>query len=470
MKSKIVVLSVAWLAVSAKVVLACSCARLGPVPCGKFSPTNVVFVGTVESIENPPPDFKHRAESGVIDQGGHSRYHFRIDEKFSDTPATEIDVFSGRGGGDCSYHFRQGEQYLVFPYESKDGKLWATICSDTQPAEFASAKLAVLRAMRDHKPVPSLYGSLRRVEQPYGSVTADYHGEPIPDTRMILRSDENVIETKTDTNGNYQFFDVPGGKYQVEADLPQHFEIAETILNTPVPPIDLPQNACYEHDVTVLPTGRIRGRVFGPDGNALPYASVELFRPNLYAVTEGPPMLGWSESQNERRQEFVFEHVAAGDYILVYNNQQRVDPFTPFPRMFYPGVTEQKQAQIIHLDEGQDLAGLEFKLSGGRATRAVIVRLVAASKELPNISYIEARGEDGSTVSEQELAPGVFRILVFPGITYEMRGTGYCSATREDSKTAAAVVDRNDTSSNELVLTFPGPGCPKKSENERDSE
>lgn len=221
-----------WMAFGGPILLGCSCGGPGPVPCGGLSPTTFVFVGTVESIENPPPDFNQPAESRVdmrtVDQSGYSRYHFRVDEKISGIQTTDIDVFSGRGGGDCSYHFQKGAQYLVFPYQSDDGRPMATICSETRPVELAKAKLAVLRAMRDDQPVASLYGTMRNMQQPYGSVSDEYYGNPVADTRMILRSDKNVLEAKTDANGNYSFFDVPAGKYHVEADLPQHFEIAQT--------------------------------------------------------------------------------------------------------------------------------------------------------------------------------------------------------------------------------------------------
>ncbi len=453
-------------------MLACSCAGPGPVPCGEFSSTSLVFVGTVESIENPPPDFDQAAKSSVdmrtVDQSGYARYYFRVDEKISGTQTTDIDVFSGRGGADCSYHFQKGEQYLVFPYKSDDGRLMATICSETRPVELAQPKLAVLRAMRDHQPVASLYGSMRSVQQPYGSVSDDYYGKPVVDTRMILRSDKNTLQAKTDANGNYAFFGVPAGKYHVEADLPQHFEIAQTILSEPVPPIGLPQNACYEYNVDVLPTGRIRGKVVGPDGNALPYASVELYRPSLYRG-DGRS-LGWSESQDLKKPEFVFEHVAAGDYILVYNDQERIEPTTPYPRMFYPGARELGQAQIIHVEEGQEISGLEFRVSGGRATRPITVRLVATNGELPDINYVEARGNDGSSLSEQRLSPGVFSIQVFPGIRYEMHGSGYCTATHKELNTPVGVVDGSEAGPRELVLTFPGPGCPTKSDSDDDNE
>ena len=113
-----------WMAFGGRIVLACSCAGPGPVPCGELSPSSAVFVGTVQTIENPPPDFDQVPESSVdmrtVDQSGYAHYHFRVDEEISGTQTTDIDVFSGRGGADCIYHFQKGEQYLVFPTMWRD--------------------------------------------------------------------------------------------------------------------------------------------------------------------------------------------------------------------------------------------------------------------------------------------------------------------------------------------------------------
>jgi hypothetical protein len=445
-----------------QVARACSCGRSGPLPCGKLDPTATVFVGTVESIENPPPDFteggRNHTDWRTVDQGGLSRYHFRVDEKFSTTVAGEMDVYSGRGGADCSYHFTQGVQYLVYPYKSNDGKLHATICSDTIPTELAQPRLAVLRAMRDHQPVASLYGTLRSVQQPYRSVAGDYYGKPLPNTRMVLRSEHNSLETTTDGNGNYAFFDVPAGTYQVAANLPEHFEIAQTILSTPVPPIELPDKACYEHDVEVLPKGKIRGQVFGADGKPLAYAAVELFRRDLYPG-DGRAM-AWFESQDLEKPEFVFDHVAAGDYILVYNNEERIEPIRPYPRTFYPGVADFTQAQTIHVKEGEDVAGLRMQLSGGAKTRSMIVRLVAPGGQLPDVAYVDAKEEDGSHLTEQRISRGVFQIEGFPGKRYRMQGDGYCTSKGKEMKTPVGFIDSGENAPGELTLAYPE-SCPK---------
>ena len=90
-----------WMTFGGRTLLGCSCGGPGPVPCGGLSPTTVVFVGTVEGIENPPPDFtwgaESRADMRTVDQSGYSRYHFRVDEKISGIQTTDIDVFFRTG-------------------------------------------------------------------------------------------------------------------------------------------------------------------------------------------------------------------------------------------------------------------------------------------------------------------------------------------------------------------------------------
>jgi hypothetical protein len=240
---------------------ACSCGGPRLEPCKGLSATDVIFVGTVVHITNPPPTDMSNPGSGE------STYRFHVDEKIAGNLDPEIDIYSGRGGGDCSYHFEQGEEYIVFPYKISDGHLFATICSPTRPVNLAAALLPELRAMRDHQRVASLYGFLRSAEQPYTSVTDDGVGEPLANTRVELHSDDHVFVSKTDPNGAYAFYGVSGGEYRIMADLPANLEIAQAILADPPPPLALPENACYEYDIWALPTGRIRGRVLGKGGN-----------------------------------------------------------------------------------------------------------------------------------------------------------------------------------------------------------
>lgn len=254
MKRRLIWLLLLWF-IAPIGTFACSCAWPGPMPCGArtLGPNGVLFVGTVTHIDNPAPD------DGGLGGTGEAHYRFHIDEAFGGTVGAEVDVYSGRGGADCSYHFEQGKKYLVSPYEKDDGRLFATIWSITRPFEQAQAKLAQLRAMRDHQRVASVYGVLSTSEQPYDSVTDNTLGEPLGNTRVVLRSNGQIFETVTDSNGVYATYDVPGGEYHFSAELPENLELAETIVDNPLPPLKLPADACYEYDVDALPTGSIRG-------------------------------------------------------------------------------------------------------------------------------------------------------------------------------------------------------------------
>lgn len=433
--------------------LACTCSSSGPLPCPGLSATDVVFVGTVLDIENPPPD------DGGLGGPGVSRYHFRIDENIAGTEGKEIDIYSGRGGADCSYHFKRGQQYLVFPYGGDDSRLFATICSATRSVEEAPAILPQLRAMRDHQRVASVYGILRSTQQPYASVSDDLLGQVLSNTRLELRSEDKTFVAVTDPNGAYAFYGVPEGEYHFAGDLPEHLEFAQEILGGPLPPLKLPANVCFETDLTALPTGRIRGRVLSPDGKPLAFAAVDLFRRDKYSAEI--PNGGWYEAQDLDKGHFEFLNVGAGEYVLVYNNTGRMNADEPYPRTFYPGVADLKSAKVIHLEAGQKFDDADIKVAGGRPTREITVRLVAETGELPDINYVEGKGSDGQSTTEQEVTPGIYSISILRDVRYDFHGKGYCSATNKESITESVRIDGSDDSAVEFTLTFPGASCPR---------
>jgi hypothetical protein len=431
---------------------ACSCSMLGPAPCAGLSESGVLFVGTVFAIDNPPQD------DGGLGGPGESRYRFRVDENFVGAQEPVIDIYSGRGGADCSFHFRQGGQYLVSPYKNRDGRLVATICSITRPVETAHALLPQLRAMRDHQRVASLYGVVRSGEEPYGSVTDNILGRPLVNTRILLRSSERTFAAMTDSNGAYAFYDAPVGQYQIEAELSSNLEIAQTILDDPPPPLQLPAAACYEYDVDALPTGSIQGRVLGPDGRPLAYASVELYRPEKYPPNM--PTLIWMESQQKAKTGyFQFNHVGPGDYIIVYNRRGQVTPDKPFPRTFYPGVSNEAKAGRVHVGAGEKVAGSDINLGQAKPTRPLKIHLVTETGKLPNIKYVEVRGSDGFSPGEVEVSPAVYEFSLFKDVRYTIHGEGYCSATNKKSRTDSVEVDGSDDRQSEITLTFKEPGC-----------
>jgi hypothetical protein len=436
-------------------VLACGCGMPGPVLCpGGFGSDEVLFVGTVVHADNPAPEY-----GGQPNSSGLSRYTFQIDERFASAQEQMLDVYSGRGGGDCSYHFQQGQQYLVSALKATDGSLFASLCTITRPIAHAQALLPQLRAMRDHKQVASLYGILKSTDMPYLSISSDWWGTPQPKVRIKLRSGETVLETTTDTNGAYAFYDLPGGSYRINAELPNNLAVVQPFSGEQLLPIELPNAACYEYDVSAYPTGSIRGRVLGPDGKPLAYAQVGLFRPEEYH----PNQLhrAWMESQESwTTGYFEFAHVGPGDYILVYNDEGRTTPDRPYGRFFYPGVTNVAHAGRIHVDAAEHVSDADIRLGEGRPTRTLKVRLVAEVGKLPDIHHIESRSNEGLLLTGQrEFSPGFYEILLFKGVQYTIRGEGYCSATGEKSQTNSIVVYGTGNPTSKITLVFRGARC-----------
>jgi hypothetical protein len=233
--------------------LACSClsAPSGPGKCGDLKATGPSFVGTVIDIENPPD------ERRFADQSGLSRYRFRVDENISGFDEKEIDVYSGRGGADCSYHFRLWQSYFVTPYKgtagemaryrAEPGKLMAGICTETQLAASAATLIAELRTRKRGSVVE---GVLRTKEQPN-----DYNHE-MPDVIVELRGKDTTLSTRTDTDGTYRFTGIPSGTYQFAAKLPPDFPHLANTPSDDLPTITISDQSCYAKDIYALPASR----------------------------------------------------------------------------------------------------------------------------------------------------------------------------------------------------------------------
>jgi hypothetical protein len=395
--------------------LACSCGRSAPSACPDAKEAGASFVGTVTDIENPADDRRG------ADQSGTSRYHFRVDEAISGIGDKEVDVYSGRGGGDCSYHFQLGQTYFVTPY-GNEGKLFATVCSDTQPVSYATALLSELRAKRDGQPVASLYGLLQRTQQPYAWTITDGYDRPLPGVTVELHGTANTLSTQTDKDGIYRFCGVPADTYHFEAKLPPNLELAQTILSDPPPPITLPDHACYQEDLDALPTGRIRGRLIGPGGSPLKNGDVALFREDRYKESE----MGWWEFQDEEKGHFEFSHVSPGKYIIVFNNSNRLDPVIPYHRTFYPGSPDLKSAIVITLEEGQEILDADIHVAAGQPTRLLKVRVHWTENPVPEDVMVTSEGSDGNQGFGKKLSPGLFEFTLLRGVRYTVYAEQDC--------------------------------------------
>jgi hypothetical protein len=465
---------------------ACTCSDAPPGTCPGLQKDDVVFLGTVTAVEDiayaaPPPsessgqpsESSAKAAAPVdIVSSRLTRYHFRIDESFAPSEsAAEIDVFAGGDDGDCAYRFKPGQQYVVFTHQGSDNRLFATICSGTRPASAARALIPQLRAMRNGQRVASVFGVLRRSEPPFLALPDD-PDEPLSNISLKLRSHDDRFETSSDSDGVYSFYDVHAGTYNFTARLPVRMELTRKSLTAGLPPFKIPNGACYEYDVDALPTGHIRGSVLGPGGKPLPLASVELYRAGTYNDSR-PGLWGFQGAQGV----FDLDHIGPGEYILVFNRQNHMDPNAPFPRTFYPGVADLAEARPIRIKDGQQLLKVNMQLKDGYPTHVLRVQVKWQGARPPGSVTVMATADRGDNPSAQELGDGLYQFSLIDSASYAIsawedlaprraaasRGSADCWApARIDA--APVAVSGSDADTKEITLTLIDPPCGKEAQ------
>ena len=393
---------------------ACSCSQAPPGQCPGLQKDDVVFVGTVlnSSIVPPPPGVKDPNQNAVINPARITRYHFHIDEKLAGPDSPEIDVFSGGDDGDCGYRFQRGQQYIVFTEQGTEGRVFATICNGTRPASEGTALLPQLRAMRDGKRVASVFGVLRRAEPPTLAAPGD-PDDPVPNVALRLRSRYDRFTANTDKDGIFSFYDVHAGDYQFTADLPPILQLSERTLTGPLPTFTIPAGACYEYNVDALPTGRVAGTISDPDGKPLQLASLELFRVGNY---NGARSGLWTFQGS--KGVFEFDHVGPGQYIIVYNRGNRMNPNSPYPRTFYPGTENPDEAKYVEVKEGDNLANMDFVVKDPFPTREVRVHLNWKDGKPPGAVTVMAKADKGDNPSVQKVGDGVYEFTLIKAAHY----------------------------------------------------
>ena len=469
---------------------ACGCSNSAPGQCPGLQPSDVVFLGTViDSQVLPPEPAAGQPEASDVPAASASaganaaqaaappgapivRYRFRIDERFAGPDESEIDIYSGGDDGDCGYQFKKGQQYVVYTQQEAGGRLFATICDGTRPASDAVALIPQLRAMRDHERVASVFGVLRRSDPPFLSPPDD-PADPIPVISLKLRSRLDRFQTNSGPDGVYTFYDVHAGTYNFTASLPAGTELTQKAQSTPLSAFEIPDGACYEYDVYALPTGHIRGAVLGPDGKPLAVASLELYRVGSYSAAR-PGYWGFQGATGG----FEFDHVGPGRYILVYNRPNRMDPNSPFPRMFYPGVSSLDKAKPIVLKDGQSLQKINFKVSHGYPSRSLRVHVKWAGPHPAGTVTVAVKADKYENPSVNKLAEGLYGFTLFDDASYTISAwedltpqvlPGTRSGTRPEACVLPAriqadnvTVAGSDAAAKDVTLTLPKPGCAKQ--------
>jgi len=278
-------------------------------------------------------------------------YKFSVEQAYLGVTGSEIEISTGRGGGDCGVTFQTGTRYLVYAYRYKN-QLTTSICTRTKTFDKAAEDVAFLGTLSSAAPGVTISGSLT------------YHPDERranvkglgPDVLITIEGESEKKEIRPDARGEFRVTGLAPGKYKLTLRLPETLatERNEAELN-------LSDRGCGDVWWTIYDNGRINGRVVDADGLPVANILVSLVEPGA-DIKDYPIKLERTETDGS----FSFSSVPRGSYQIAVNQSEWVEPKDPssaYPSSFYPGVVDRRHAKTIDVGVGERLSNIEIRIA-----------------------------------------------------------------------------------------------------------
>ena len=365
----LLLIALTWLTISSTPVLACSCAEYGTPVCAAYWRSDAVFVGQLRDIT--PPDPKSTDTPGV------ATLHFIVEEPFRGITASTVDVGT-LSGTSCDVGFVKGIRYLIYAHRKLRSKqLFAGACSRTTELRYAVEDLNYIRSLMQQGATESVSGRIAR-----------FRHDPMAGVKIEVRKENKSFETTSDEKGNFSLSLAGPGTYTVKLLVPSSVGVLshrEDLINdiditdaltTIEYKVELGKSECDYREFDIFPvdlhaTAEISGSVLTASGRPVSKGDV-------YLLKGEEDSNRFKYAKIKANGSFKFEGVAAGEYFLVLNPDNRApdasDP--PYARAFFPNATDARAATKIVVTEGAKLENLTLRVGPPWRARTVSGRVV----------------------------------------------------------------------------------------------
>ena len=469
MKSSLlnIVLICAAITLAAETTFACSCSPPGPV-LDAYEHASAVVIARVLSIEpfkGEGVDPELARKMGVSDYGTATlviekvyKGKFRVNDQFS---------FGAMPNAACIWSFRKesvGHRLLIYSSSIGGREEWfVSTCGRSRYIEWATEDLLYLDNMEKYRGKSRVSGTYH-----------DFWKTPsldVANRTIRIVGEKQTYETTTNADGVFEIYDLPPGKYELEPDIPNGWELN---LNEPTKsiPFTLEDKKHVTLHVRFVPSNVVEGRVVGPNGNPMEDVCVVLLKP-------GEVNGDRSDCTNEKG-EYRITSVPEGSYVVAINADGKLSPDEPFPTIFYPSVSQREKATLITIGNGETVKGINFVVSEVAKT-ITLSGVVLFSDGKPAVDeYVmfnpPKESESQAVPSDSE---GRFTIRVLRGAKGEIFATIFASVgdydkcPKLDALIKASGKERTAIHSStlkvtaehdvdNLVVQFPFPSCKRK--------
>jgi hypothetical protein len=242
-------------------------------------------------------------------------------------------------------------------------------------------------------------------------------GEPAPGIPVILQPQQMlesgntgpIPSVKTDVNGIFRITGVPAGRYFLNPFAPGFIGSGDLYFNA------MPRGSVFQIgdgediekiEIILIRGSVITGRVIGSNGRPLVEERVEVMKLDIAGKRQEFHLgvMQMMQTTDDRGIYRIFG-LPEGRYLVSVGYPEgvvRMGSGAQYQKTYYPNVTDQSQAKIVEVGEGEEASGIDIKVGEARKTYNVFGRVVNAENGQPvagaSIS-IGALAPDGKLVN-----------------------------------------------------------------------
>lgn len=415
---------------------ACSCAGEG-TPCQEYWEVTAVFIGTViegRIVTVKEGDFEHQMNA----------VRLSIDEAFRGVEGAEVEVLTGRGGGDCGFGFRRAQQFLVYAYRSEgDQKLHTNICTRTRAISEADPDLVYIRGLSKAKSGGTISGKVVRNRR---NETGGSNGEPLAGVKVTIDGPQKA-EAVTDAKGEFKIEGIQPGEYTVVPAAPKGLA-----TRGPDEKVKVADRGCAAVHFWLESSARISGCVLNAQGLSVAKAEIVLIQADKERY-QGYADYAYADEDGS----YSFKLIPEGRYVLQIRYDGMSSQNRPFPVMYYPGTADKSQAQVFTIKEGETIE-LDIKvppLPSEVEIRGQVVWPDGKPATTANVGYVMPKDSIFYAIKVDEL--GRFSFKAYEGLAFGVSASLEVTKGKYANANSGPIVAGVNTEPIKLVLTPTSP-------------